>query len=94
MLSDKFVSDANYLRKYKSPTDMGINEAGFCITNDRLVCLASLDEIRRRESWYKEILERGNGKISWMTRCKELEKKAIKYMVERFGYSEDELLKH
>ncbi len=33
---------------YKSPTDMGVNMAGFCITNDELVCKASEQEIIRR----------------------------------------------
>lgn len=33
---------------YKSPTDMGVNMAGFCITNDEAVCRASEQEIIRR----------------------------------------------
>jgi len=33
---------------YKSPTDMGVNMAGFCITNDEVVCRASEQEIIRR----------------------------------------------
>lgn len=33
---------------YKSPTDMGVNMAGFCITDDRAVCEASEQEIIRR----------------------------------------------
>ena len=35
---------------YKSPTDMGVNMAGFCITDDEVCCEASKQEIIRR--WY------------------------------------------
>ena len=33
---------------YKSPTDMGVNMAGFCICDDEACCKASLQEIIRR----------------------------------------------
>lgn len=33
---------------YKSPTDMGVNMIGFCISNDDVCCEASKDEIIRR----------------------------------------------
>lgn len=33
---------------YKSPTDMGVNMAGFCITDDAAVCKASEQEVIRR----------------------------------------------
>ena len=33
---------------YKSPTDMGVNMAGNCISDDEVVCRASKDEIIRR----------------------------------------------
>ena len=33
---------------YKSPTDMGVNMVGFCISNDEVCCEASRDEIIRR----------------------------------------------
>ena len=33
---------------YKSPTDMGVNMVGFCISDDEVCCHASLDEIIRR----------------------------------------------
>ena len=33
---------------YKSPTDMGVNMVGFCISNDEVCCEASKDEIIRR----------------------------------------------
>ncbi len=33
---------------YKSPTDMGVNMAGYCIIDDEVVCKAAKDEIIRR----------------------------------------------
>lgn len=33
---------------YKSPTDMGVNMVGFCISNDEVCCNASKNEIIRR----------------------------------------------
>ena len=33
---------------YKSPTDMGVNMIGFCISDDEICCKASKDEIIRR----------------------------------------------
>ncbi len=33
---------------YRSPTDMGVNMAGYCICDDDVVCTASRDEIIRR----------------------------------------------
>ncbi len=33
---------------YQSPTDMGVNMVGYCITDDRVVCDASKQEILRR----------------------------------------------
>jgi len=33
---------------YKSPTDMGVNMAGYCITDDEVVCRAAEQEIIRR----------------------------------------------
>lgn len=33
---------------YKSPTDMGVNMVGFCISNDEVCCQASKEEIIRR----------------------------------------------
>ena len=33
---------------YKSPTDMGVNMAGFCISDDEVCCAASREEVIRR----------------------------------------------
>jgi uncharacterized protein (UPF0371 family) len=79
-----FVSEQNYMRNYKSPTDMGINETGFCITDEKAVCLACLEEIRRRASWYKEMVDRDNGDITWVERCEKLAKEAEEYIAQNF----------
>lgn len=79
-LGQEMLSSENPTRQYHSPTDMGINYAGFAITNDEVICAASLDEIRRRKVWYQEVIDRGLGAEEWVTNCEKLEKKAIEYM--------------
>ena len=44
---------------YKSPTDMGVNMAGFCITDDEAVCDAAKMEIVRR--YYDTLCRKRNG---------------------------------
>ena len=46
---------------YKSPTDMGVNMAGFCIYDDEAVCEAAKQEIVRR--YYNSLcnIRKGNG---------------------------------
>ena len=67
------------MRKYKSPTDMGISTAGFAITNDEVISRASLAEIRRRRDWYQQMIDRGEGEKIWIERCDEIEKKCLEY---------------
>lgn len=47
---------------YKSPTDMGVNMAGFCISDDAVCCKASNDEIIRR--YYTALCNLAEGKAS------------------------------
>ena len=47
---------------YKSPTDMGVNMAGFCISDDEACCQASKDEIIRR--YYTALCGFAEGKSS------------------------------
>ena len=44
---------------YRSPTDMGVNMAGFCITDDDVVCDAAKQEVIRR--YYKALVREKNG---------------------------------
>ena len=46
---------------YKSPTDMGVNMAGYCICDDEVCCQASKDEIIRR--YYTALCSFAEGKI-------------------------------
>lgn len=46
---------------YKSPTDMGVNMAGYCITNDAACIAASNEEVIRR--YYKALCDYKNGII-------------------------------
>lgn len=47
---------------YKSPTDMGVNMAGFCICDDDVCCQASKDEIIRR--YFDALCKFAQGKIT------------------------------
>ncbi|MCQ2294356.1 MAG: DUF1846 domain-containing protein [Bacteroidales bacterium] len=47
---------------YKSPTDMGVNMAGFCICDDDVCCQASKDEIIRR--YFAALCNFAEGKCS------------------------------
>ena len=47
---------------YKSPTDMGVNMAGFCISDDDVCCQASKDEIIRR--YYASLCNFADGRAS------------------------------
>lgn len=44
---------------YKSPTDMGVNMIGFCISDEEVCCNASRDEIVRR--YYESLSRLANG---------------------------------
>ncbi len=46
---------------YKSPTDMGVNMAGYCISDNDVVCQASKDEIIRR--YYSVMCENLKGHV-------------------------------
>ncbi len=79
-IAKNVVSHKNYMVKYKSPTDMWINIAWFCITEDDIVCQASLDEIKRRKDWYKEQVDRWDWKQERVDVCTELEEKCKEYI--------------
>ncbi len=64
------------MHEYQSPTDMGINQAGFAITDDAICQKASIEEINRRKKWYQEIIDRGQGDDIWIKRCDTLLEKA------------------
>ncbi|MBQ2440593.1 MAG: DUF1846 family protein [Paludibacteraceae bacterium] len=59
---DAIFKDIYGENPYKSPTDMGVNMVGFCISDDAVCCEASKEEIKRR---YGTILENfNNGKAT------------------------------
>ena len=87
-IAKDIVADDSYMNEYKSPTDMGINYAGFAIENDQVACIAGLGEIRRRAEWYNEQVERGEGDFQWVRKCKNLENQALRYIRDQ-GYNPD-----
>lgn len=85
-LAEGMVQAHNYMRKYKSPTDMGINMVGYHITNDEVVCVASYQEIQRRKERYTQIIDRGHGDIKRLEKCDRLLDKCKDYM-KKHNYS-------
>lgn len=61
---------------YKSPTDMGVNMAGFCIYDDEVCCEASKQEIIRRYYTTLNNLVQGNASESEVSKIELLMKQA------------------
>ncbi len=57
---------------YKSPTDMGVNMAGFCISDDEVCCQAAKQEIIRRYFTALNQLAEGRGSESEVNKIKQL----------------------
>ena len=58
VLNELFIRLLGY-SPYRSPTDMGVNMVGFCISDDEIVCKAAQEEIIRR--YYRALLDRKRG---------------------------------
>lgn len=87
-MSNDIVWLKNYMRSYKSPTDMGVSNAGFCIKDDEICCIASYQEIERRKEWYTQMFKRWDGDKKWIERCDKLLVKCKDYMDTK-GYNID-----
>ena len=59
MIADRLLPEKNFTRSYQSPTDMGINMAGFALTDSDLCAQAAHEEILRRREWYQAQVDRG-----------------------------------
>ena len=57
---------------YKSPTDMGVNMVGFCISDDEVCCKAAKDEIIRRFFTALNTMAEGGGNENEVTKIKML----------------------
>ena len=57
---------------YKSPTDMGVNMVGFCISDDEVCCKAAKDEIIRRYFTALNAMAEGDGNENEVTKIKML----------------------
>lgn len=79
-LLKEFIPKNNFMHNYRSPTDMGMNHAGYAIYDDKVVAAAATAEIKRRIVWFKQQFEEGRGDIKWVKRCEDLEKEANRYM--------------
>jgi uncharacterized protein (UPF0371 family) len=79
-LLKKMIPADNHMQSYRSPTDMGMNKAGFAITDSRVCAEAGLAEIQRRKEWYKQQRREGRGQQIWVDRCEKLESRAKTYL--------------
>lgn len=61
---------------YKSPTDMGVNMVGFCISDDEVCCKASKDEVVRRYFTALNRLAKGEAADSEVSKIQLLFKQA------------------
>ena len=61
---------------YKSPTDMGVNMVGFCISDDEVCCKASKDEVVRRYFTALNRLAKGEAADSEVSKMQLLFKQA------------------
>jgi len=66
---------------YRSPTDMGVNTAGLCITDDAACCAASRMEILRR--YYTACVERIQGK------CDDTPVRKLELLMNQAGVTSD-----
>ena len=87
-MSNDMVWPKNYMRNYKSPTDMWVSNAGFCISDDEMCCVAAYQEIQRRKEWYQQMIARKEWDKKWIERCDRLLAKCIEYMDKKW-YNKD-----
>jgi len=87
-IAQKIVKPENFMCNYKSPTDMWISNAWFAITDDEIVSIASLQEIKRRKLRYQQMIDRKEWNPDWVKRCDELEKKCLEYIQAKW-YNKD-----
>lgn len=81
------VNHKNHINNYKSVTDMWINTIWSCITDDKVLCLAALEEIKRRQVWYKNSIEEWIKFQTAYDKTLELEKQAEEFCKQK-GYIE------
>lgn len=67
---------------YKSPTDMGVNMVGYCISDDEVCCQASKDEIIRR--YYTALCKLADGG------CNDAEVNKLALLMKQTGLSTDD----
>ncbi|MCC7303798.1 DUF1846 family protein [bacterium] len=79
-LLKKMIPQSNFMHNYHSPTDMGMNKAGFAISDNTVVARAGYEEILRRKKWFQEQFDAGRGEQAWVNRCEEKRKEAAHYL--------------
>lgn len=83
-ITKQIIKHTNFMWTYKSPTDMGISNAWFAVTDDQITSIASLQEITRRKLRYQQMIDRNEWNIKWIQKCDELEKKCLDYIQKKW----------
>lgn len=84
-IASSIVRSSNYMNTYQSPTDMGLNTAGYAITNDLLVQDAAIAEIQRRTEWFATQIAEGRGEQSWLGKLEKIAQRAKLYRSQTEG---------
>ncbi|MBN1755881.1 DUF1846 family protein [bacterium] len=74
-ITAKIAAEGNYIHRYNSPTNMGVNMAGFAITDDEICREAAKQEIIRRYFRYKKEVFLGIEKPDTIQRAEHLMQK-------------------
>jgi len=78
-LISKIVSKHNQMRKYKSPTDMGINLVKQAITNQKVIRQAGIREVQSRYKKYLKRYKEGKENIKTIKRIEKIVRDNPKY---------------
>jgi uncharacterized protein (UPF0371 family) len=76
---EKVTSAENYMRSYKSPTDMGVNTVKASLIDEEIAIQASIEEIKRRIERYQQEYKAGTGQLEWVESCEKILEKALSY---------------
>ena len=69
----------SFMRSYRSPTDMGVNMAGFAITDEDACVRAAVAEIESRIGRFQALADDGKGEAAWAESCRKVLERAKAY---------------
>lgn len=79
-LIERVCAPGSFMRaSYRSPTDMGVNMAGFAVTDEAACAAAAVAEIRSRVDRFQALADAGKGRPEWAETCRALLARAQAY---------------